>query len=127
MPDITTEADVKRLVDAFYGRIQDDALLNPIFTDVAEVDWSEHLPKMYAFWNGIILAQPGYRGAPWPAHAALPVTAEHFRRWVQLFRATVDESFTGEGAARAKNAAASIAHTFALRLGLIDPIAGNLL
>jgi hemoglobin len=127
MPDITTEADVKQLVDAFYGRIRDDALLNPIFSDVAEVDWSEHLPKMYAFWNGIILAQPGYRGAPWPAHAGLPVTSEHFRRWLDLFRATVDERFAGEAARRAKNAAASIAHTFALRMGLIDPVAGQLL
>jgi hemoglobin len=127
MPDITTEADVQRLVDAFYGRIQDDELLNPIFADVAEVDWSEHLPKMYAFWNGIILAQPGYRGAPWPAHASLPVTAEHFRRWLELFRATVDANFAGEAATRAKNAAASIAHTFALRMGLIDPVAGQLL
>lgn len=127
MNDISSEADVKRLVDAFYLKVRDDALLNPIFADVAKVDWAHHLPKMYAFWSGMILGVPGYAGAPWPAHAVLPVTAEHFTRWLELFRATVDEQFAGEGATRAKNAAASIAHTFALRMGLIDPMAGRLL
>lgn len=127
MNDINTEEDVKRLVDEFYLKVREDALLNPIFADVAQVDWSHHLPKMYAFWSGMILGKPGYAGAPWPAHAVLPVTAEHFRRWLELFRATVDENFSGEGATRAKNAAGSIAHTFAMRMGLIDPMAGQML
>lgn len=127
MKDISDEADVKLLVDAFYLKVREDALLNPIFSDVAKVDWDHHLPKMYAFWNGMILGKPGYAGAPWPAHAVLPVSAEHFSRWLELFRATVDEHFEGEGATRAKNAAASIAHTFAMRMGLIDPMAGRLL
>lgn len=125
--DIVSAAEVKRLVDEFYLKVRDDPLLNPIFADVAKVDWAHHLPKMYAFWGGMILGEPGYAGAPWPAHARLPVTAEHFRRWLELFRATVDENFKGDGATRAKNAAASIAHTFALRMGLIDPMAGQLL
>jgi hemoglobin len=127
MNDISTEADVRQLVDLFYTKVQSDTLLDPIFSDVAKVDWSHHLPKMYAFWCGMILGQPGYVGQPWPAHAVLPVSAEHFQRWLELFRATVDENFSGEGATRAKNAAASIAHTFAMRMGLIDPTAGRLL
>ena len=125
--DLENEADVRQLVDAFYGKIQQDALLNPIFADVAQVDWSQHLPKMYAFWNGILLGIPGYAGRPFPPHVDLPVTAEHFERWVALFKATVDELFTGPGALRAKNAAASIAHTFALRMGLIDLPPGRLM
>ena len=127
MPDITSEADVRRLVDAFYAAIREDALLNPIFTDVARVDWSHHLPKMYAFWNSLILGQPGYSGQPFPPHTVLPVRREHFTRWVELFQRTVDANFAGEAAQRAKNAAASIAHTFALRMGVIDPMAGVLL
>ena len=58
LPDITTEADVRVLVDSFYGAIQQDDLLNPIFSDVAQVDWAHHLPKMYAFWNNLILGIP---------------------------------------------------------------------
>jgi hemoglobin len=127
MHDIENEADVKLLVDLFYAKVQADALLNPIFNDVAQVDWAHHLPKMYAFWSGIILGKPGYAGQPWPAHAVLPVSAEHFTRWLDLFKQTLDENFSGEGAVRAKNAAGSIAHTFAMRMGLIDPMAGQLL
>jgi hemoglobin len=121
MKDIENEADVRQLVDGFYGKIQHDALLNPIFADVAQVDWSQHLPKMYAFWNGMILGIPGYAGRPFPAHVNLPVSGEHFSRWLALFHATVDDDFIGPGATRAKNAAASIAHTFAMRMGLIQP------
>ena len=125
--DIENETDIRVLVDAFYGRIQADDLLGPIFNDVARVDWSHHLPKMYAFWAGIVLGQPGYRGAPFPPHTVLPVGREHFARWVELFHTTVDRYFSGEAATRAKNAAASIAHTFALRMRVIDPLRGELL
>lgn len=127
MSDIETEADVRLLVDQFYGSIREDALLNPIFTDVAQVDWSHHLPKMYAFWNSMILGIPGYSGAPFPPHSVLPVDRSHFVRWLDLFKATVDTHFSGPRATRAKDAAASIAHTFAMRMGLIDPMAGQML
>lgn len=127
MKDIENEQDVRQLVDEFYGAIRDDSLLNPIFTDVAQVDWEHHLPRMYAFWNGLILGIPGYSGAPFIPHTRLPVGREHFVRWLDLFRATVDRLFAGIHAQRAKDAAGSIAHTFAMRLGVIDPMAGQML
>ena len=37
--DIATSADVAMLVDRFYGNVGVDALLGPIFNDVAQVDW----------------------------------------------------------------------------------------
>ena len=40
---------------------------------------------------------------------------------------TVDENFDGPNAQRAKDTASSIAHTFAMRLGAIDPMAGRML
>ena len=83
--------------------------------------------KMYAFWNGMILGKAGYNGRPFPLHAVLPVGKEHFERWLELFKETVKENFEGEGADRANNAAASIAHTFATRMGLIDPMASQML
>src|SRR5437764_929575 len=82
MKDIETESDVRALVDAFYQAVREDTLLNPIFSDFAQVNWTEHLPKMYAFWNGIILGKPGYAGQPFPPHTRLPVTREHFSRWL---------------------------------------------
>lgn len=127
MRDLESDADVRVLVDEFYDAIRGDALLNPIFTDVAQVDWAHHLPKMYAFWNGLIFGTPGYVGAPFAAHVRLPVTREHFVRWLELFRTTVDALFVGPRAKRAKDAAGSIAHTFAMRMGVIDPLAGQVL
>ena len=127
MKDIETEADVRVLVDQFYATIREDELLNPIFRDVAQVNWAHHLPKMYAFWSGLILGKPGYFGQPFAAHVQLPVNREHFARWLELFRATVDRHFVGTGAKRAKDAAGSIAQTFAMRMGVIDPIAGRML
>jgi hypothetical protein len=46
---------------------------------------------------------------------------------VELFHRTVDAHFAGAAAQRAKDAASSIAHTFALRLGAINPMGGVLL
>jgi len=127
MTDLQTTDDVKLLVDEFYGKVREDDLLDPIFNGFAHVDWAAHLPKMYAFWNAMILGIQGYAGRPFPPHVPLPVSREHFQRWVGLFHATVDEHFAGENAQRAKDVASSIAHTFALRLGVIDPMAGQLL
>ena len=127
MKDIENSADVRLLVDEFYGAIRGDGLLNPIFTDIAKVDWEQHLPKIYAFWDAMILSIPGYAGRPFPSHTVLPVGREHFERWVELFNATVNRHFSGEGAVRAKGAASSIAHTFAMRMGLIEPVPDRIL
>lgn len=75
----------------------------------------------------MILGNPGYAGRPFPPHTVLPVGREHFERWVALFHATVNRLFSGEGATRAKGAASSIAHTFATRMGLIEPVADRIL
>jgi len=127
MREIETDDDVRLLVDAFYTAIREDEWLNPIFSDVAQVDWSQHLPKMYAFWSGLIFGRPGYTGQPFAAHVKLPVQHEHFERWLTLFQTTVDRHFTGPAAKRAKDAAASIAHTFARRMGLLERTEGPLL
>lgn len=118
-PDITTEDHIKILVDSFYAKVNADALLSPIFNDVAQVDWHVHLPLLYQFWSTLLFRTNTYQGRPWPKHAFLPVNAEHFSRWVSLFKATVDEHFSGAKADEAKNFAASIANTFQNRLAMM--------
>lgn len=118
-PDIATEAHVKILVDSFYAKVNADALLYPIFNDFAQVDWPKHLTLLYQFWSTLLFHTNSYEGRPWPKHAGLPVNAEHFERWVSLFKQTVDEHFSGPKANEAKNFAASIANTFQNRLGLM--------
>jgi hemoglobin len=113
LSDITSRADIERMVDGFYARVREDATLGPIFNDVAATDWANHLPKMYAFWDGVLFATPGFRGNPLAVHLALgqKVTLgdREFGRWLELFHATVDELFAGPTADEAKARAVRIA------------------
>lgn len=123
--DILNRADIERLVDCFYGRIRADALLGPIFDDVAETDWETHLPKMYDFWNAVLLGVPGFRGNPMAVHAALadrvPLGAREFSRWLELFAASVDVTFVGPVAEDAKRRASQIAATMQYHLATPRP------
>ena len=117
--DIEQFQDIKSLVDAFYSRIRDDAMLGPIFDDVAQVDWAEHLPKLCEFWETVLLAVPGYKGDPIDGHVALhqrlaeqpdaDLEQKHFDRWLALFSRTVDDLFEGPTAERAKRSATRMA------------------
>lgn len=122
LPDITSEADVKLLVDTFYAKVNHDALLDPIFNGFAHVDWPQHLPKMYAFWSGLLLGTARYQGRPFPKHVPLPIDATHFQRWVVLFQATVNELFAGPVADEAKLRGQAIAQVFEVRLQERDPL-----
>ena len=115
-PDITTEADVRLLVDSFYAKVNQDALLDPVFNGFARVDWPHHLPNMYDFWSGLLLGTSRYGGRPFPKHIPLPIDATHFQRWVALFLMTVDELFAGPKADEAKLRGQSIAQLFEARL-----------
>ena len=122
--DLTTAEDVRTLVDSFYARVGRDDLLAPVFNDFAHVDWSTHLPIMYRFWESMLFGAGSYEGAPFPKHAVLPVQKEHFARWLALFVETVNAHFTGPKADEAKGRAASIADTFAQRMGLLNDASG---
>jgi hemoglobin len=110
--DIRNMEDIKLLVDSFYGRIRRDNLLQDIFNNKIEDRWSEHLEKMYRFWQTVLLEEHTYHGSPFVPHAKLPVEQEHFEQWIRLFNATVDELFTGEKATRAKWQGARMAEMF---------------
>ena len=119
MNDITTRTDIELLVNTFYDKVNKDDVLSPVFNDFAEVNWQEHLPKMYSFWETLLFDERTYDGRPFPLHTFLPITAFHFERWIFLFKSTVDELFKGETADVAKLRASTIAHVFQNRLGII--------
>lgn len=122
--DITTSEDIKTLVDAFYDKVNRDELLSEVFNGVARVNWPEHLPIMYRFWESLLLGAGTYQGAPFPKHAVLPIHQEHFERWMELFMETLKENFTGPKSEEAKLRALCIADTFARRMGVLrDPVA----
>ncbi|MGJ1446374.1 group III truncated hemoglobin [Sphingobacterium spiritivorum] len=99
--DIRTLEDVKLLVDTFYGRVQQDKLIGSIFNAILDGRWEAHLEKMYGFWQTLLLDQHSYFGSPFPPHATLPVEAEHFDAWLNLWTNTVREFFEGEKAEEA--------------------------
>jgi len=84
------EAMIERLVHAFYERVRADPLLGPVFASRI-ADWGPHLKQMCAFWSSVALATGRYSGQPMPKHAALPIDAAHFDRWLELFAATAAE------------------------------------
>lgn len=121
-PDIATEADVRLLVDTFYAKVNQDALLAPVFNGFANVDWPQHLPKMYDFWSGLLLGTSRYLGRPFPKHMPLPIDITHFQQWVALFQATVNELFAGPTAEEAKLRGQAIAQVFEARLRERGPL-----
>ena len=107
--------DIKVFVDQFYGSVQTDALIGPVFME-AIADWGPHLEKMYAFWNAALFGVPGFRGNPFAKHAPLKIGQAHFERWLELFYATIDERFEGDVAEDAKKRAELMASMFLIRL-----------
>ncbi|GAA4356462.1 group III truncated hemoglobin [Hymenobacter saemangeumensis] len=122
LPDISTEADIRLMVDTFYGKVNHDALLAPIFNGFAQVNWESHLPIMYDFWSSILLGSARYHGRPFPKHLPLPIDATHFKRWLELFLTTVDELYAGPKAEEAKLRALNIANMFEYRLRQRGPL-----
>jgi hemoglobin len=110
--DITTLEDIKLLVDSFYGKIREDALLAPIFYAVIQDHWPAHLEKMYRFWQTILLEEYTYSGSPFPPHAKLSVNKTHFDQWLHLWSVTIDENFSGTLATEAKWRAEKMATMF---------------
>jgi len=118
--EITNRADIILLVDTFYNKVEQDKNIGPIFTDIAKIDWSLHLPKMYDFWESVLFGQAIYKGNPMLTHFKLrekaPLKAKEFNAWKEIFFNTVDELFLGTNAAQIKQKAASIADLMHFKL-----------
>lgn len=110
--DIECRDDIELMVDAFYKKVLADKQLGYIFQDVAQVNWTTHIPLLYNFWENIILFTGSYEGNPVDLHKHLhdiqPLNKSHFDRWNKLFILTVNQLFEGEKAELAKNRAISI-------------------
>jgi len=118
--DIETPEDIAEMVRSFYADVEQDDLLGPLFNDVAQVDWSEHLPKLTLFWCRALLGIEGYQGNPYQQHANVhseqPFQHAHFYRWLELFRETIDLRWSGENAVKAKELANNVAKVHSKQL-----------
>jgi len=96
--DIEGKDDLIILVDAFYGKVQQDALLGSIFNSIIH-DWDKHLQIMYGFWNSVLFGAEGYKGQAVAKHVAIDqsirLEQQHYDRWIALWNEIVDTLFTG--------------------------------
>ena len=118
--DLNSRAQIHDLVVSFYREIVFDEMLEPVFAEVAEVDWALHIPKLIDYWCRVILRQPGYDGYILEAHQHVhdlkPLEVEHFDRWYGLWVETIDTRWAGPLADLAKEHATRMGGTLARRL-----------
>jgi hemoglobin len=118
--DLDTRGQIHDLVVRFYREIAFDDLLGPVFEEVAEVDWSTHIPRLIDYWARVLLREPGYDGFILGPHRRVhdtePFGVEHFDRWYRLFVDVVDAGWRGPVAERAKSHAARTARMLARQL-----------
>ena len=97
--DTITETSIRELVDTFYARVREDAVLSPIFEEKLAGKWDTHMPRMYAFWTKVLLGTGEFQSNVFGKHMALTgIEKEHFVRWLTLFRMTAIEVFGIAGA-----------------------------
>lgn len=110
--DIVDQGDLEVLVQHFYEKLLEDQNMAPLFLDVAKIEIEEHFPRIVAYWNKMLFAQPGYKRHTMSIHravnAAHPFSDFHFEVWLHYFKLTVDELFEGEYADRAKYIATNV-------------------
>jgi hemoglobin len=120
MKDIQSITDIQTLVNSFYGKVREDALLSPVFASkIPDEAWPAHLERMYAFWNAILFAEKGFDGNPMQKHMSLPIEEKHFTQWLSLFNATIDENFSGPKADEARQRARSIAQIMNFKIATL--------
>lgn len=93
-PQFSVE-DIENFVNEFYGRVQRDPLIGPVF-DMRIADWGPHLRRMVSFWRAVLRSERTYtqspKGPPPIIHWNIPdLEHAHFLRWLDLFAATLHD------------------------------------
>ena len=120
MKKLESRNDIEFLVNAFYDKVSKDEKIGFFFNDVAKVDWSHHLPKMYSFWESLLFGEASYKGNPmamhFPVNEKVAIEKPHFAHWIKLWTETVEENFEGEKAEAAVYKASNIANLMAYKI-----------
>ncbi len=111
--DVANTNDVQHLVKTFYDNLLQNEFVKPIF---AHIDFEKHIPHIVAFWEFVLLDKEGYTTNVFDKHANLPLTAEHFTIWLNVFENTVHDLFEGEKAEMAVQRAKTIGYSFQSKL-----------
>ena len=118
--DIEHRKDIELLITTFYNKVKMDETIGYIFNDIAKVNWEQHLPVMFDFWENVLFYTGAYDGNPMIIHQHLnrvvPLTNAHFKQWEKLFTETVDGLFDGTNAVLAKQRALSISTVMQMKI-----------
>ena len=118
--DIENREDIELLINRFYDKVKPDPVIGFIFTDIMKINWQEHLPAIYNFWENTVLYTGNYSGNLMQVHRhineIIPLSTPQFQRWTDLFCSTVDELFEGEKAIIAKQRAISISTIMQIKI-----------
>lgn len=91
--------------NTFYSKILKDNLIGHFFTQVVKLHFEKHLPTMIDFWETVLFGKAIYKGNPILKHIDLhrieALKPEHFKRWIAVWKETVNELFKGENAKQA--------------------------
>ena len=100
MKNLESRTDIEELVNKFYDKVIKDDIIGFFFTDIAQIDLQKHLPKMYNFWESILLGNSVYEGNPmrvhFPFNQVVALEQHHFERWLELWQDTLEQNFEGE-------------------------------
>lgn len=111
--DIENRDDLLLLVRSFYQKLLADESISYLFTDIAKIDLDHHLPVLVDFWDSVLFQSNTYQKNAMQPHIALhqqsPLQKHHFETWLNYFKTSVDELFTGANAFIIKERATSIA------------------
>ena len=94
-----------------------DPEIGPVF-NAAVRDWNAHKRLLTSFWSTIALRANTYRGNPLAAHRPLPIHAEHFNRWIALWRETCAQELDDAHATQMVGYAERIGHSLRHALGI---------
>jgi len=88
------ENSIHAMVHTFYGCIREHPRLGEIFERRLEGRWQEHLPRMEAFWQSVLMKNGAYKGKPVPAHLKQKeLVSADYGEWLAVFRPVVRELF----------------------------------
>ena len=119
-PEGLDEAMIRAIVDKFYFHVRRDDVIGPVFNRIIPDDhWPAHLDKLTDFWSSMMLGTGRYDGRPMPKHLAIPEMSDaHFRRWLRLFRETVEKLCPPEIAALFVERSERIANSFRMNIAM---------
>ena len=110
------DEDLEPFLVQFYAIATFDALIGSYF---AGIDMSRHIPRIAGFWSTMLFHTGRYSGSAFQPHAKLPgLTADHFKRWVDIFESTIDTRFEGPNTQLSKALARRVAYGMQVRLGI---------